>query len=380
MEVPPVEPGRGASLPYDELEAEDGETNGTAIGPSRSFGQIPAESSGRRAVRLEASGQYIRFRAPRRANSIVVRYVIPDAPGGGGIEATLSLYVDGAFRQKLRLTSRYAWTYGPFLSPEANNPALGEARHFYDEARALIGDIPAGAAVTLSKDADDAAGYYVVDLVDLEQVGPPLARPADSLSIVEFGATVDDGSDDGAAIQRCIDAARAQGKAVWIPKGTFHSTSAPFRVAEVSIRGAGMWHSTLSGFYARFQCEGDNCRYRDFAILGETVRRDDGSPENGFNGSAGTGSLLENIWVEHTKCGYWVGNGGKPTDGLIIRGCRFRNLFADGVNFCNGTSRSIVEQSHARNTGDDAFASWAPAGSGGVNTGNVFRFNTVQIP
>jgi hypothetical protein len=87
------------------------------------------------------------------------------------------------------------------------------------------------------------------------------------------------------------------------------------------------------------------------------------------------------VWVEHTKVGWWVGAGTQNvTDGLVITGSRFRNLFADGVNFCNGTSNSVVENSHFRNTGDDALASWAPAGAGGVNTNNVFRFNTVQLP
>jgi hypothetical protein len=121
---------------------------------------------------------------------------------------------------------------------------------------------------------------------------------------------------------------------------------------------------------------GNNCRYLDFAILGETILRDDKSPENGFNGGAGTGSRLENIWVEHTKVGYWVSYG---TNGLLITGSRFRNLFADGVNFCNGTSNSVIENSHFRNTGDDALASWSPQGDP-VNTNNIFRFNTVQVP
>jgi hypothetical protein len=70
---------------------------------------------------------------------------------------------------------------------------------------------------------------------------------------------------------------------------------------------------------------------------------------------------------------------GPGTNGLIITGSRFRNLFADGVNFCNGTSNSVVENSHFRNTGDDALASWSPKGDP-VNTNNLFRFNTVQIP
>jgi hypothetical protein len=65
---------------------------------------------------------------------------------------------------------------------------------------------------------------------------------------------------------------------------------------------------------------------------------------------------------------------------LTIRNSRFRDLFADGVNFNDGTSNSLVENSHFRNTGDDALASWSNSTTGGVNTNNVFRFNTVQVP
>lgn len=367
---------RGADVPWTEYEAEDGGTNGEVLGPDRTFGTIAAESSGRRAVRLDRVGEYVQFRAREAANSIVVRFVIPDSEDGQGLEATISLYVDGVFRQKLRLTSRYAWSYGG-EEYTYNVPKAGGAHHFYDEARALVGEIPAGARVKLQVDADDHADYYVIDLIDLEYVPPPLSKPAGYLSIVEdCGATPDDGQDDSAAIQTCIDRARIEHTGVWIPVGVFESSSRPFEVAEVTVQGAGMWYSVIHGPFATFNCVGDRCRYRDFAILGETVARDDKTPDNGFNGGAGTGSLLENIWVEHTKVGYWVGG---PTNGLVIRNSRFRNLFADGVNFCSGTSHSIVENSHFRNTGDDALASWSPKGSD-VNTGNVFRFNTVQVP
>ncbi|MBN2085763.1 MAG: hypothetical protein JW748_11125 [Anaerolineales bacterium] len=378
LPTPSVPAGtRGALVPWIEYEAEDGITNGEILGPDRTFGTIASESSGRRAVRLDATGEYVQFKSSQVANSIVVRYVIPDTPTGIGMSASLSLYVNGVFRRKLELTSHFAWSYGG-EEYSYNTPSVGGAHHFYDEARALTGEIPANAAVRLQKDEGDSAEYYVIDLADLELVGPALEMPPGSLSITDCGAAPDDGADDGPAIQQCVDQARTQKKSVWIPAGTFESTSVPINVDEVAIRGAGMWHSNLHGFYARFNCVGNNCRYSDFAILGETVTRVDSSPENGFNGGGGTGSSLENIWVEHTKVGYWVGPG--TTNGLVILGSRFRNLFADGVNFCNGTSNSVVENSHFRYTGDDALASWSPLSSEGVNTNNVFRYNTVQIP
>jgi len=210
-------------------------------------------------------------------------------------------------------------------------------------------------------------------------VAAPLAKPAGFISIESCGAVADDGQDDGPAIQSCVRKARVQKTGVWIPQGTFESTSAPIEVDDVWVRGAGMWYSSVRGLYARFNCTGNGCKYRDFSILGETTTRVDASPENAFNGSGGEGSRLENIWVEHTKVGYWVGKGKYRTHHLVITGSRFRDLYADGVNFCNGTSDSIVINSHFRNTGDDALASWS-IGTDPPNHGNVFRFNSVQLP
>jgi hypothetical protein len=366
---------RGAIVPWVEYQAEKGQTNGEILTPDRTFGTFASESTGRSAVKLNKVGDYLRFKTLAAANSVVVRFIIPDSEDGQGLESTISLYINNVFRQKIQLTSKYAWSYGG-EERTYNIPKMGGAHHFYDEARALVGDIPTGATVKLQKDADDSAEYYVIDLVDLEQVAPPKTKPEGFFSITDCGAVPDSGQDAGDAIQACIDKARAAKTGVWIPVGTFESEIHGFDVADIMIQGAGMWYSTIHGKYARFNCTGNNCRFADFAILGETILRDDKSPENGFNGQAGTGSRLENIWVEHTKVGFWVSGG---TNGLVITGSRFRNLFADGINFCNGTSYSVVENSHFRNTGDDALASWSPK-KDSVNTGNVFRFNTIQVP
>ncbi len=382
--MPPPTAGRGATVPWLEYEAEAGTVHGTTLGPGRDFGTIAAESSGRRAVQLGAVGDSVEITSTQRANALVVRYVLPDAPGGGGMTATLNLYVDGTFRQALTLTSKYAWSYGGEQGT-VNQPGAG-AHHFYDEARALVGDVAPGAKVKLQKDAANTAATYVVDLIDLEYVAPPATKPTGFLSLTaDCGAVADDGQDDGHALQACADTAKGRNVGVWIPPGTFDFPSQladaqGVAVSGIAIRGAGMWHSTLRGPFARFHLLTGNCRFSDFAILGDTVTRDDTTPDNGFNGGAGAGSRLENIWVEHTKVGFWVGAGNtNVTTGLVITGCRFRDLFADGVNLCNGTSTSEIVNSHFRNTGDDAAVSWSPAATG-VNTANVIHFNTVQVP
>jgi hypothetical protein len=219
----------------------------------------------------------------------------------------------------------------------------------------------------------------VVDLVDLEEVPPPLAQPANSLSIATCGATPNDTSDDGVAIQKCIDTAQTRGVDLWIPPGTYVDQLTALKTQNVKIDGAGMWYSTIRGASAYFVC-GTGCQYSNFSILGEITLRDDLNSVHAIGGSFGTGSRIENVWMEHFTTGPWIGIGGAtPSNGLVVSGSRFRNLFADGINLSYGTSNAVVEQTNARNTGDDAFASWA-IGTAPPNTSNVFRFDTAQMP
>ena len=76
--------GRGAKVPFVEVEAEHAHHNGQVIGNERTYGKLSSEASGRRAVQLNAVGQFVEFTMPVRANSIVLRYSIPDSPDGKG--------------------------------------------------------------------------------------------------------------------------------------------------------------------------------------------------------------------------------------------------------------------------------------------------------
>src|SRR3954447_24898049 len=116
---PSLVAGRGASVGFLEQEAETATNNGTVIGPDRSAYTLPAEASGRKAVRL-TPGQHVEFILPKAADGITVRYSIPDAPKGGGITAPLGVTVNGKQRQTMTLTSQYAWLYN--LYPFTNDP------------------------------------------------------------------------------------------------------------------------------------------------------------------------------------------------------------------------------------------------------------------
>ncbi len=386
-------PTAGATVPYVEYEAENASYTGTLLGPSTTMilngagtlaTEMAAESSGRQAVELTAQGQQVSFNATAGFNSIVVRYIIPDASGGGGINATLSLYINGSFVQELNMTSRYSWDYKSWTYPYDKNPADGSPFHLYDETRALLASsYPAGSTVTLKVGPSDTASYYVIDLVDLEQVAPALSQPAGSLSVSSYGATGNGSTDDTTAINNCISAAESSGKVVWFPAGTYLLTGSLNITTGVSLQGAGMWYSTLheTSDVAILALNLNNASFYvgDLSLFGEVVNRNDSVSDNGINGHGGTGSTVKNVWIEHTKCGWWVGNVGSVTGGLTVTGCRVRDTYADGINFCNGTSNSTVTQCQFRNTGDDAVASWSPSG-GGVNSGNTFSYDTVQCP
>jgi hypothetical protein len=368
---------RGATVPYVSYEAEHAVTNGEVLEPSRLYKEIASEASGRSAVKLDAEGEYVEFTLAKAANSIVLRYVIPDSEDGAGLNETLALYVNGEFKQHLSLSSKHGWEYGSY--PWSNDPNQGNAHRFFDEIHALIGDVPAGATIRLQKDAGNEADYYVIDLADMEQVEDALTKPDGFLSVTDFGAVAGDGDSDMAAFEETMAAAKQQGMGVWFPAGVFHLGEDNIDLSQITIRGAGMWYTTLIG--AKFIGKGSDVQVYDLLIDGDLNIRDDEALTHAFYGGYGTGSVIQNVWVEHSKTGLWlskVRGGTEITDELHMVNLRLRNLMADGINFSVGTSNSLMEQSDIRYPGDDGLAMWSAEGLASVN--NTARFNTVALP
>ena len=340
--------GRGAAVPYVEYEAEAAQYQGQLLeaDPLRTFGHtnFATESSGRKSVRLANQGQYVEFTSTNQSNSIVVRNSVPDAAAGGGQDYTLSLYVNGAFAQKLTLSSTHSWLYGSTDDPEGltNRPG-GDARRLFDESHALLAQsYPPGTKFKLQRDNGDSASFYVIDLVDLEQVAPAAAKPAECTSITEYGAVPNDGNDDSTAIQRAVtDDQNGVIPCVWIPAGQWRQekkilTDDPnvpngggqynqIGISNVTVKGAGMWHSQLYSLTqpqdagtinhpheGNFGFDIDkNVQISDLAIFGSgRIRGGDGNAEGGvgLNGRFGTGTKISNVWIEHAN----VGRVGRP--------------------------------------------------------------------
>jgi hypothetical protein len=410
---PALVTGRGADVPFVEQEAENAAFTGEQLGPGREAYTLPAEASGRTAVRLQPK-QYVEFTLTQPANAFTLRYSIPDAPAGGGITAPLDVAVNGKHQRTMTLTSQYAWLYGmyPFSNDPNVDPTPGwwkpepdpvakpfRPNHFYDEQRVLLDrTYRAGDRVRFAVPRNTAAAWTVLDVADFELVRAPLKQPKRSLDVRLFGADPTGRQDAAPAIERTIAAAQRIGWSVFIPAGTFQ-VNRHIVVDRVTIRGAGNWWTIIKGqvlplaepapdksvhsapgFYGKYAADGGSTgvHLSDFAIESDVRERIDTDQVNGIGGAIGGGSTIENLYLHHTKVGIWLDG---PMDGLLIRNNVITDAIADGINLHLGVSNVRATNNFVRNSGDDGLAMWSEANpSGVVNHDNVYDHNTVQTP
>ncbi len=199
----------GLTWPVATYEAEAGTLSGLAAivgaadGSDRIVGDLGGEASGRQGVVLTQSGDSVSWTVQPTeagANAVVVRYSIPDAPGGGGQSGSLMLTVvspsgQSLVSQPLQLTSRYTWLYGGVMDGTKlyNSPANATTyatasgpTHLYDEIQLKLGStLPAGSKVTLAKTASSGVSSIAIDFVDVEVVPAPIALPNGFVSLTD---------------------------------------------------------------------------------------------------------------------------------------------------------------------------------------------------
>lgn len=296
---------------------------------------------------------------PRAANAVNVAYSVPDGQSG-----TLNVYVNGTRLAKtLPVASKYSYIDTSWI-PGART------HHFFDNARLLLGqNVQAGDRV-----AFEAAGAQVtVDVADFEQVAAAAEQPAGSVSVTSKGADPTGSGDSTQAFRDAISA--AQGGVVWIPPGDYRLTSALGGVQNVTLQGAGNWHSVVhsSRFIDQSGSSG-GVHIKDFAVIGEVTERVDSNPDNFVNGSLGRGSSVSGMWLQHLKVGLWLTG---DNDNLVVENNRFLDMTADGLNL-NGNARGVrVRNNFLRNQGDDALAMWSLYAP---DTNSSFENNTISQP
>jgi hypothetical protein len=428
--APALTQGRGADLGFIEQEAETAPNTGTVISGRDAY-TLPSEASGRSAVKLTSVGQYVEFTLPKAANGLTLRYSIPDAPNGGGITAPINLLINGRHALTPVLTSQYAWLYNQY--PFSNDPNAGPIHmdwwltecscvpsattptptfttpfrpfHFYDEQRIVLDrTYGAGTKIRFQVPEGSPAAWYVIDLMDSQQVAPPIQKPSGALSVVSFGADPTGAADSGNAFDAAVAAGAAQHRPVYIPAGEFQINRHIVLPSNVTLTGAGNWYSIITGhqtpaidpdgsaghtgpgIYGKYATDGgsNNVHISNFAIMGDVRERLDLDQVNGIGGALGGGSTVSGMYIDHTKVGLWLDG---PFSGLTVSNNLVVNQIADGINLHQGVSHVLVQNNFFRNTGDDAMAMWsekASADSGlpasTTDHDNRFDHNTVQTP
>lgn len=400
----------GEKLAYTTYEAEQGELkNGIVENQSSSKEADRAtarEASGQAYVDLPTNAS-VSFIAQADANAATVRYTVPDGESGK-VEVKVNNTVIGT----LDLSSKSNWQYldNYKYHPDAkvhDTPTADRfARFQFDEVSQLFKDahIKAGDKVTITNIDSTPVG---IDLIDLEKAPDAIRQLENSVSITDFGAVANDGSDDYQAFMAAIESAKASKKSVYLPEGQFDfSRPISLYVPDgIKITGAGQWHTKLH-FLNTEAAKYDDKGYasggggitfepgsKDIDLGNLSMdsnlnsRHDEKANYKGISGTLGTGSSIHDIKIEHFEAGVWIGDYSKNkplnyTDGLTISNATIRNNFADGVNFAQGTSNSTVINSNIRGNGDDGLATWSSHHentNAHVAENNRFLNNTVEL-
>ena len=402
----------GAKLAYTTYEAEQGELkNGIVENHSSSKETDRAtarEASGQAYVDLPTNAS-VSFIAQAEANAATIRYTVPDGESGK-VEVKVNNTVIGT----LDLSSKSNWQYLDNYTYHPNDdikvhdtPAADRlARFQFDEVSQLFKDahINKGDTVTITNLDSTPVG---IDLIDLEKASDAIRQPENSVSITDFGAVANDGSDDYQAFMAAIESAKASKKSVYLPEGQF-DFSRPISLyvpAGIKITGAGQWHTKLHFLNTEaakyddkgYESGGGGITFepgsKDIDLGNLSMdsnlnsRHDEKANYKGISGTLGTGSSIHDIKIEHFEVGVWIGDYSKNkplnyTDGLTISNATIRNNFADGVNFAQGTSNSTVINSNIRGNGDDGLATWSSHHentNAHVAENNHFLNNTVEL-
>ena len=402
----------GAKLGYTTYEAEQGELKNGVVknAPSSEAEHATArEASGQAYVDLPTNAS-VSFIAQADANAVTVRYTVPDGESGK-VEVKVNNTVIGT----LDLSSKSNWQYldNYKYHPDGDikvhdTPAADRlARFQFDEVSQLFKDahINKGDTVTITNLDSTPVG---IDLVDLEKAPDAIRQPENSVSITDFGAVANDGSDDYQAFMKAVEAAKnTEHKTVYIPEGQFDfSRPISLYVPDgIKITGAGQWHTKLH-FLNTEAAKYDDKGYasggggitfepgsKDIDLGNLSMdsnlnsRHDEKANYKGISGTLGTGSSIHDIKIEHFEAGVWIGDYSKNkplnyTNGLTISNATIRNNFADGVNFAQGTSNSTVINSNICGNGDDGLATWSSHyenTNAHVAENNRFLNNTVEL-
>ncbi|MEK3715077.1 CARDB domain-containing protein [Paenibacillus sp. FSL R7-0333] len=391
---------RGASVPYSRYDTQDATRGGSAAlrsAPNFDQALIASEASGQNYVALPSNGAYAQWtvRAGQGGAGVTMRFTMPDSADGMGLTGALDVYVNGTKAKTIPLTSYYSWQYFSGDQP-GDAPSAGRPLFRFDEVHWKM-DTPLqpGDTIRIQKNNEDSLEYGV-DFLEIEPVPAAIARPANSVSVTDYGAVAGDGQDDLAAFNSAVTAAVTSGKSLYIPAGTFNLSSmwvigsVSNMINNFTVTGAGYWHTNLqftnpnvAGGGISFRVQGKLDFSNVYMNSNLRSRYNQNAIYKGLMDNFGNNSVIHDVWIEHFECGMWVGDYARTpaifANNLLVENSRIRNNLADGINFSQGTSNSTVRNTNVRNNGDDGLAVW-PSNTFGAPDGvnNTFSYNTIE--
>ena len=392
---------RGATLPwftYDQSNSVLSNSATLLFATNYDKASVASETRNRTCILLGATNAAASWTVAESADSLNIRYCVADGASG---TITLRITPSGSTNSTVvvvPVTSAQAWVYYNSSGTLTNVVQSGwtPMKRFNDVRVKLTSSVGPGDTLTLLCASGNIPAY--IDCVEAE-TAVLINPPASYLNVksAPYNAKGDGSNDDTSAFTSCLSAANSGSvKVVYVPPGRYNLSRYLSLPGNVTLQGGGMWKSelyftnfntvlnTAQGEQAGgFDANGNNIMVADLYIKGAGNIR--GDTFNTFKGYWGTNSLIKNVWVEQTDVGAWIANynaSGIPTRGLTIFNCRFRNLFADGVNLARGSASSIIDNCHVRSAGDDGLAAWSSYDTSGasnnMDSNNILRYNTVE--
>ena len=394
LKIPGPDPNgrRGATVPYNRYEAEDGRFYGSAkklVSVNCSRDDIATQASKRSYVEL-TNGDSLDLAIDRYGDGVTMRFTMPDSDDGMGKNSSLEVMVYDAkgkkqSEQTVDISSYNMWQY---FTPGTRDPhdekVPGSIPAFaFDEVHfKLNSKLKPGDHIVIKNLKAIACG---IDFIEVENIPAMIKQPAGAINVQDYKKDYNSWLD---AFNEALKEADKSSKVLYIPKGTYELDGI-WRVYgdKVRIQGAGMWYTNIkftstkdfgggiSGGHPDHGPDGyckdmEVCdfymtsnlrsRYRQMAVYKAFM-------------DVWDNSYFHDLWVEHHECGFWFGDYNGKADycnNVVVANCRIRNNFADGVNFCQGTSNAVVYNCNVRGNGDDGLAMFPD---------KAFAYNTVEL-
>ena len=355
--------------PYHRYEAERDYCrgfNGTYLEPSDDQRHLQSEASNQQAITLNEGGYVEWTNDTGEADGVTLRYSLPY-----GRTATVAITgEDGSELCRLDLDTDHSWefcekikgsrTYKPEYYSIHRYADNEFPRMRFDEKHKLLSRALRQGEKFRVKVV--SGNDVTVDFVEIEKAR--FVGYQDGW--VRWNQQIQPN------LQEFINA--NQGRTIYIDQD-YVGVWGKLNVGNCTLQGRGIFYTELHWEQNGAGFNGFDGAVKDMTLSSYQNQRYDsgdhspngyGSPGKCFNGRA---AQVENVLVEHFECGGWVDGSNSH-----FTHCRFRNNYADGMNFCNSSDCSVTH-SNFRNNGDDDMASWSAQN---YCNNNEYAYNTAE--